>query len=124
MSTVIQELRVDAIGPSLNKYGRAHYNKKRLVDRWNKMIGWLVKEQGINPVQSYPVRVEVECYFGNKERRFDWDNLSPTPKLIQDALVHAGILQNDSAHFVKSGTMSALKTKGDSYTVFRIIETG
>ena len=120
-----QILVIPEIGPSLNEYGRSTKGKRKsgkLVKSWNQNIKQLVHEQGLKAVQNYPVQVVVECYFGDGRKRFDWDNLSPTPKLIQDALVHAEILQNDSAPYIESGTMKALKTKGESYTLFVIIE--
>ena len=120
-----QLLRVPGIGPSLNEYGRSTRGKRqsgKLVSAWNQKVKILAREQGLRTVQNYPVQIVVECYFGDGRKRFDWDNLSPTPKLIQDGLVHAGILRNDSAPYVESGTMKALKTKGESYTLFMIIE--
>jgi len=118
-----QLFKVPDIGPSLNEYDRAHYTRRKgWVDRWHRLVSVEAKRQGLTPVVQYPVQVVVECYFGDGRKRFDWDNLSPTPKLIQDGLVHAGILENDSAKYVESGTMKALKTKGESYTLFMIIE--
>jgi len=119
----VQVLIVAMIGPSLNTYDRMHWTKRdSLHDYWHQMVAREAKEQGLYPVQTYPVRVEVECYFGKGERRLDWDNLSPTPKLIQDGLVKAGILRNDSPPWVACGSMQSFKTKQQSYTLFKIHE--
>ena len=119
----VQSLCIMQVGPSLNAYDRMHYKKRgTLTSRWHKRVARLAKEQGLKAVERYPVHVEVECHFGKGKVRFDWDNLSPTAKLVQDGLVHAGILKNDSAPHIEQGSMRALKTRGDSYTIFRIIE--
>lgn len=120
----VQIVRVADIGPSLNVYDRMHFTKRdRLVKQWHKMVEEAVEEQDILPVESYPVHVEIECYFGKGRTRFDWDNLSPTPKLIQDALVSCGVLANDTSKYIKRGSMEAFKTPHEeSYTVFRIVE--
>lgn len=124
MTRRVQELKIGNIGPSLNEYGRMHYRQRtQLVDTWNSLVAIEALKQGLKPVEIYPVTVEVECYFGTGRRRFDWDNLSPTAKLIQDELVHLGIIRNDSPPHVRGGACYSLSSCMDeSYTIFRIIE--
>ncbi len=118
-----QVLIIPDIGPSLNEYDRMHYRKRdSLHKRWHSMVKREAKEQGIKVVQQYPALVSVECYFGPGRTRFDWDNLSPTAKMIQDGLVHAGILKNDSPRYTQGDGMKSFKTDKPSYTLFTIQE--
>jgi len=119
-----QVLRIPLIGPSLNEYDRANWRKRRAwVSQWALLVKAAAKSQGLTLPESYPVRVEMECHFGPGATRYDWDNLSPTAKLIQDGLVHAGVLHNDSSPYVRGGYMEAFRTKEESYTLFKIIES-
>jgi len=118
-----QVLIIPDIGPSLNEYDRMHqYKRASLHKRWHSMVKREAKEQGIRAVQQYPALVSVECYFGPGRTRFDWNNLSPTAKMIQDGLVHAGILKNDSPKYTQGDGMKSFRTDKPSYTLFTIQE--
>lgn len=53
-----------------------------------------IREHRIQPVQSYPVAVNIEWVEPNSKR--DPDNISAAKKFIFDALQDAGVLRNDS----------------------------
>jgi len=117
-------LRIPCIGPSLNKFysGMHPGARKRLADKWHYDIGWLVKQQKIEPLpeEEYPATVQVYCYFGPGERRFDADNLAPTAKLSIDGLKEAGILKKDSAGGIRVVELIPFRTDEQSYTIVKI----
>lgn len=53
-----------------------------------------IREHRVQPVQSYPVMVNIEWVEPNSKR--DPDNISAAKKFIFDALQDAGVLRNDS----------------------------
>lgn len=96
---------VPFIGPSTNKiYAGAHWDKRR-KQKEQAMIA-LATLGRINPV-SNPVNIEVTPYLGKGIRGYDVSNYSYTYKLIEDAMVKKGILQDDSPQFVRSVKFNA-----------------
>ena len=53
-----------------------------------------IREHRVQPVQSYPVMVNIEWVEPNSKR--DPDNISAAKKFVFDALQDAGVLRNDS----------------------------
>lgn len=84
--------------PGLNKYisaERTHRQKAAAMKRkWENMIVLLIKSQLRGKQCKRPV--VMRYLWVEKDRRRDMDNISSMGrKLIQDALVKAGTLQND-----------------------------
>lgn len=52
----------------------------------------------LQPVQAYPVRIAYRWY--SPDQRKDVDNVAFAKKFINDGLVQAGVLENDSRKFI------------------------
>lgn len=52
----------------------------------------------ISPITAYPVRILYRWY--SPDQRKDTDNVAFAKKFINDGLVQAGVLENDSRKFV------------------------
>ncbi|CAH1205715.1 hypothetical protein PAECIP111893_02400 [Paenibacillus plantiphilus] len=90
-----QTIRVNNIPPTLNEVRRMHYQQiSKDKKEWERIIGWIVKEQKIAPVTG-PVIMTYEFFFRDNKKR-DPDGYGFSAKYIQDGLVKAGILQDDS----------------------------
>ena len=74
-----------------NRYG-ANAMKKR---NEKKVIDSITEKQKI---KKYPVKLKITWYEKNKRR--DIDNIAFGIKFIQDALVKAGVLENDSQKYI------------------------
>ena len=83
--------------PGLNEYIAAERKNKHLAAKMKRdtqaYIGWYIKKdlRGVEfrrPVMMYYLWVE-------KDKRRDYDNIAFAKKFVQDALVQAGVLQND-----------------------------
>lgn len=100
---MIQTLTVNNFPPTQNELRRMHFReqaKKKL--EWEGIVGWLVKQQKIQPVEK--AMITYEFYFKN-ERRRDPDNYAACAKAIQDGLVKAGILPDDNFNHVPELTI-------------------
>lgn len=98
-----QVLRINNFPPTQNELRRLHYQaiaKKKA--EWENIVGWLVKEQKIQPVQR--VNVTYEFWFKDNKLR-DPDNYAASAKAIQDGLVKAGILPDDNFKHVPELTI-------------------
>jgi hypothetical protein len=108
------------IGPSLNKiYAGMHYSKrKRNADEAHLIVKMACK--GIKSV-SNPVSLTFTPY--HNSRLYDCSNYAYTCKLIEDGLVQAGVLVDDTNKYVKQIIINApvkiAKTE-DNYTMVRI----
>lgn len=103
-----QSIRIRRIGPSGNKWQRYHYQKQsKIAKDWYKLVAAEVIAQGIKPFPdgSYPLRLTLICYFPTPGKAFDWTNLYPTAKMLEDGLRHAGIIIDDNRTRVKYGTL-------------------
>ncbi|HBT75055.1 TPA: hypothetical protein DEB29_03585 [Candidatus Wolfebacteria bacterium] len=61
-------------------------------------VAFAAKVARIGKVEKYPVRI-IYCWYC-KDNRKDTDNVAFAKKFINDGLVTAGVLQNDSRKFV------------------------
>ena len=85
--------------PSLNNYISANRTNKNAGAEFKKdyqrIIGLYIKKAKLKPVKKYPITLRIKFYEPNKRR--DLDNVqSFSTKIIQDALVTYGILENDN----------------------------
>jgi hypothetical protein len=62
-------------------------------------IGWSVKKQGTQPIEEYPIEVEVVGYFVRQS--YDTTNMAGPWKLIEDMLVEMRILEGDRRKYVR-----------------------
>lgn len=81
---------------TLNGARRNPYTHARDVKRFRHLGGWLAKEQQI-PALS---RVEIELHYVPRDRRRrDPMNLVPTRKAIEDGIVDAGVIPDDTPQY-------------------------
>lgn len=90
----------------LNTYIKALNN-----DRWSgntikqeetHRVAWEARLARLKPVQAYPVKITYRWY--SPDQRKDTDNVAFSKKFINDGLVEAGILENDSRKFIAGFT--------------------
>lgn len=99
------KILVPFVGPSTNSiYAGVHWDKRR-SQKEQAMIA-LSALGRINPVLK-PVNIEVTPCLGKGKRGYDVSNYSYTYKLIEDAMIKKGILQDDSPQFVRSVKFNA-----------------
>ena len=78
-------------------YAGKHWTvRKKHKDDWRLIVKAACK--GKKPIKEYPVDLYFLFYLTG--RRFDTGNCSYMCKLIEDGLVHIGILENDSVKYV------------------------
>ena len=119
----VQRFEVPAIAPSINQLYTMHHQKRGKVARqFKNLVSVLAREQGLQPVERYPVAVLVVCHFGPGHRQYDAENLALSAKFAGDGLRAAGILENDSPAYVSSVTLEPRRTERESYTEYIITE--
>jgi len=115
------KLLVPFVGPSTNSiYAGVHW-AKRQKQKEQAMIA--LATLGVINGFSKPVNIEVTPYLGKGKRGYDVSNYSYTYKLIEDAMVKKGILQDDSPEFVRSVKFNApIKYAGTTAILITIEE--
>ena len=98
----MQELIIPLETPSLNKwYSGGHWSKRKdLADLWHLIVKQEVKKQGIKSPVIYPIRITTMTHYKGKGRVKDTSNTFPANKLVEDGLVKAGILPDDTVEYV------------------------
>ena len=89
--------------PSLNEYIKEcrgnKYSANLMKKRVEKAIIFAIREANLQKViNNHPIRLSVVWYEENRKR--DIDNICFAVKFIQDALVSAGILENDNQKWI------------------------
>lgn len=91
------KLIIKGLLPGLNEYISAERRNKYAAAKMKKQtehyIIWEIKRQLGNKKAVEPVTINY-CWV-EKNRRRDKDNIAFAKKFIQDALVKAGVLEND-----------------------------
>jgi crossover junction endodeoxyribonuclease RusA len=86
-----------------NEQRRAKWPQVRMAkSRTASDVAWVARAAKVPPLAG-PVRVTVTWWAPNARRR-DPDSLGPFTKAALDALVHVGVLVDDSSKFVQSVT--------------------
>lgn len=95
--------------PSLNEYTKANRSKygevlgARVKREAEKLIRLHIQAQGLTDIHYvHPVRIDFRWYMENARK--DPDNVCFAKKFILDALVRAGVLENDNYRHVKGFT--------------------
>lgn len=90
--------------PSLNEYTSANrsnrYAGSKMKKDCHKQVIEAIKGHKLPKVKNYPVTLEITWF--EKDRRRDIDNISYAVKFINDSLVEAKIIEDDSQQFVRS----------------------
>lgn len=102
-----QRLFVPWIGKSVNQLTGHwhHYHQNSVVGRRNALLA--IRIATLKPI-DYPVTLtSVPHCLANEKGKYDCTNYFFAHKTIEDALVSAGILKNDSGSVVKSSSILA-----------------
>ena len=92
-------IEIDGTPPSLNKWARLHWTKQRKIKtEWAWLVLAAAMQARIGRPKLKEATVHITYLFKTKRRR-DHDNA--TPKFLMDALVGAGILQDDRSDWIK-----------------------
>ena len=98
-------------------YSQRHWAiRKKIADSFHEAVFYSVKEQRAKPVKNYPVFINYTFYMTG--RLLDATN-TPT-KLVEDGLVKAGILQNDSPKYVKGYAVLGVHKSKENVVVVEI----
>lgn len=82
--------------PSLNEFYRLdRYEQNRVKRCCDELVAWSAKEAGIRP---YDVPIRYHILWLEQNRRRDLDNIAFAKKFVQDGLVKARIIRNDTRH--------------------------
>lgn len=87
---------------SLNDYTKAcranRYGANTMKKRNEAKVYEGIKRAGLSKADKYPINLYIIWYEPNRRR--DIDNVTFATKFIQDALVKAGILEDDSQKYI------------------------
>jgi hypothetical protein len=89
------------LAPSTNKMYSGQHWAKRVQHKSDTVMAVIVALAGRKEKFTNPVRVEVLPCVAKGKKFYDVSNYSYSYKLIEDALVGLGILNNDTPEFVK-----------------------
>lgn len=94
-----QTFEVPGRFPSLNELYRMNpYEQGEVKREADDRVAWSAKAAHVTP---YAVPVTYHCLWVEKNRRRDLDNVAFAKKFVQDGLVKAGILRNDTHHEIR-----------------------
>lgn len=86
----------------LNQYIKALNNNRyagsKIKKEETERVYWECKQQKTKPINSFPVLITYNWY--SKNKRKDIDNVAFSKKFINDGLVMAGVLPDDSRKFI------------------------
>lgn len=99
--------------PPLSLNGREHWSVRNRITQDVKRAAWALVKQAKVPTMDAVILELV--WFKGDNRRADADNMAPTLKAMQDGLVLAKVLPDDSGDRVLSVRMSVVLRKDDPY---------
>ena len=115
------KLTIPTTPPSINPYQHKHWAiRKRVKDEWVEMIWGYLKEQG-HPKNCRHVHVSAYITFKNKRVRDASNYASTLYKFLDDALVTAGVIPDDTAQYI-SHDEPVLRVGDRAETVIEIRE--
>lgn len=102
--------------PSLNQwYSGGHWSKrKKVADEWHDAVWAVMREKKIKPITDFPISVTYRFYM---KRLLDPSNTITAPKLIEDGLVKAGIIPDDTARYIGRIVLDAPEKGNDRVVV-------
>lgn len=114
--------------PSLNDYVLANRSyryagasmKKRVEKQIQESIEKAVNSGQLKRVTKYPVGLKITWY--EPTRRRDIDNIVCAVKFIQDALVAASVLENDSQRYISELNHTVLLDRENPRIEVEILE--
>lgn len=91
-----QTFVIEGCFPSLNDFYRMRENEQGRVKReCDDLVAWSAKAAHVMP---YSVPIRYHILWVEPNRRRDLDNIAFGKKFIQDGLVKARVLKNDTRH--------------------------
>ena len=108
--------------PSYNQWTNVHWAKrKRMKDEWEQYFFALLVQRNVKDELQPPIRIDIVAAFKDARRR-DIDNFSSCPALkgIQDALVHAGVIPDDSTRYVRARTVEVITGADADYVTITL----
>lgn len=110
---------VPYLGPSLNSiYSGVHWaTRKRHADAAHAEVLAAFRKV---PAITWPVSITIQPVLGKGKRVLDCSNYSYTLKLIEDGIVRAGVLKDDTPEYVTGVTILAAerdRTRGSGVWV-------
>lgn len=91
-----QRFEIPGRFPGLNEFYRFSPQKQaRVKSECDELVAWCAKAARLTP---YSAPVRYRCTWVEQNRRRDLDNIAFAKKFIQDGLVKAGIIRNDTHH--------------------------
>ena len=126
----VETIIIPYVGPTLNKIwaGINHWERTKLGNEAHALCKSAMKD--IKPF-NLPVHLEFTPTLGRvkgkrgklrQKTAFDCSNYAISNKLIEDALIVAGIIENDSPKFVHSVKTCRPERGLQTFTTLRIIE--
>lgn len=82
-----------------------HYKRAALIKEWRQAAFLLCKEAKVPPLEA--IEVDVIPYLVSKGRPQDIGAAYPSYKALQDGVVDAGVIPDDSPRYVKKVTFYA-----------------
>jgi len=102
-----QTMFVPWLAESLNKKNKFVNRSANKSQKEGRLISRITAiKNNVEPVND-PIDLIFSPVLSKKSRAFDCINYAPTCKAIEDGLVDAGILKNDSNKYVRSITIEA-----------------
>lgn len=99
---MIQKFVITGRLDSLNDYTKAcranRYGANSMKKKNEAKVFEGIKRAGLTKADKYPINLNIIWYEPNRRR--DIDNVTFATKFIQDALVKAGILEDDSQKYI------------------------
>lgn len=119
----MQTFRIEGRLPGLNEYTTANRSNAfagaAMKKKAEKQIMAALQEAGLEPV-TRPVTLNYTWV--EQDNRRDQDNVAFAQKFVQDALVKAGILEDDSRRYVVGSTHRIITDKNDPHILVIITE--
>lgn len=113
------EMIIDGITPTLNSlYVGTHWAKRKTIARnWHRKVTTACKKYKIDPIENFPICIITQTRFKINRGR-DVSNCFVANKLIEDGLVKAGILPDDTPEYVdRHIVLKPIKKFGKSETL-------
>lgn len=96
-------LIIQGIPPNLNKWRSMHHQKEaRLKKEWENVVRLEVLAQKIKPATPIKKAKVTYTFFFEHNRGHDPTNVQGCVKWLEDGLVYAGVLEDDTFDHVKN----------------------
>lgn len=98
-------------------YGGKHWKKRKDDAEHFHSLLYEHKDEQI-PDSDFPVHLTFVFTF--KGRALDWSNCSYMAKMLEDGMIHMGMIPNDSPKYVSGGTIITQRGDKDSVKIIAV----